>query len=881
MIHAPNAAGKSTLFEALRRSLIDGHRVKGKDMEAIRPWGRSLAPTVTVEFAHDGNEYRIVKRFLDNPQSKLERKENGRFISLAESDKADEIVRRMVNGNPPGRGLSKPENWGLAQVLWVPQGELALEGLSGDLMNQIRDSLGAQVAGPAGDPIERKIEEAYLKIYTPKGSYKTGKDGAVVVQIKEKLQVAIEARNTAIVQQREYEDAVRRVEDLRARQTQARYDAETIGKQLKETRIRAEAYQKLTSERNQRAESVRAEEARHNELKERIDGIAAAKKDLQEAMASLGKIEGELPLQERELLQREKEAAEAKSALEDIRKERPNIDAARVLAEQAKQFADNAGKLADLKELLRKITAAQEALNGHRKERAELVAPDEKTLRAIRGAMKKRDEARLRIEASLITLEVVPQVNGKLIVVSGDEPGEADMSAGIPARFRGSPEVVADLPGIARIRASGPAGSIEEYRAELAGAESELKKLTEPFGTSDIESLEVLLDKSRELTGKIDAAQTQIDTWLSGRALEQIQQQRSEIQAIQAGIVREHPDWQSQMPDPSALKAAAEDISTSFKRRIDEAEARRDVAQNALLEVSRRKDQLSSQAQAARKMKESLEMRLAGLTGDGVPDEERTQKLKNAALSWHAAREKLEEIELQISQFEDNPVDIAARLEKQYQAAEETAGKARDDEKTEEGKLHSLGARGTYSALAEAEERVASLQAEADIEELHARAIRLLRETLVECRNETLAAVAGPVESVATQIFQRIAGGRLGSLKLGESFEAANVVPEISGETVSLDSVSGGEREQIHFATRLALAEVLAREERQMVVLDDVMTFTDAARMARVMAVLEEESRHLQVIILTCHPERYAGLEGAKFVDLEAVVEKAMKTLDI
>ena len=81
--------------------------------------------------------------------------------SLAESGKADEIVREMISGNPPGKGLSKPKNWGLAQVLWVPQGELALEGLSGDLMNEIRASLGTQVTGPAGNPIERKIEEAY------------------------------------------------------------------------------------------------------------------------------------------------------------------------------------------------------------------------------------------------------------------------------------------------------------------------------------------------------------------------------------------------------------------------------------------------------------------------------------------------------------------------------------------------------------------------------------------------------------------------------------------------------------------------------------------------------------------------------------------------
>jgi DNA repair exonuclease SbcCD ATPase subunit len=878
VIYAPNATGKSTLFEAMRRGLMDGHRVGGKEVDVIRPWGRSLAPTVTVEFSHGGQEYRITKRFLDSPHSKLERKENGRFVSLAESSKADEIVRAMLSKNAPGKGLSRRENSGLAQILWVPQGRLALEALSGDLLADVRTSLGAQVTGPTASPIERKVEEAYLQIYTPTGRYKAGKDAPAVVQLQDKLQAALAERAAAMTRQREYEEAARRVEDLRARRTQARYDAEAIGKELKEARIRADAFQKLTSERSQRAESVKAEEAKHSELKGRIEGIAAIRKEIKEATESLRRIEGDLPLQQRELLHREKEAAEAKSVLEDVRKVRPTIDAARALAEQARQFVDNTRTLADLDGLLRKIATAQEALDRRKKERAELVAPDDKTLKAIRKAMKKRDEAQLRIDASLITLEVVPEKSGKLIIVAGEEPGEVDLSAGIPTRVTGSPEVVADLPGVFRLRASGPKGSVEEHRTERAEAERDLKRLTEPFRTSDIESLEALLEKSRGLDKKIDGAETQIETWLSGLTLEQIQRQRSEVQAVQAKMVEDHPDWQQKPPEPSALKAAAEDADTSFKARIDTAEARRDAAQSALLDASRRKDQLSSQAEAAKKMMVSLEARLSEITGDGKSDEERAEQLKKITLSWDAARLKLDEIAAKLSEFKDNPVDMVARLEKQLQAADEAANKARDDEKTEEGKLQTLGAQGTYSLLAAAEERVAALQAEVAAEELRAGAIRLLRDTLVECRAEAVAAVAGPVEAVATQIFQRIAGVMLRQVKLGDSFEPANVVSEISGDAVSLDSVSGGEREQIHLATRLALAEVLAKEERQMVVLDDVMTYTDAGRMARVMAILEEEDHRLQIVILTCHPERYRGLEGAEFVDLEALVREAPRS---
>jgi exonuclease SbcC len=59
------------------------------------------------------------------------------------------------------------------------------------------------------------------------------------------------------------------------------------------------------------------------------------------------------------------------------------------------------------------------------------------------------------------------------------------------------------------------------------------------------------------------------------------------------------------------------------------------------------------------------------------------------------------------------------------------------------------------------------------------------------------------------------------------------------------------------------------------VVLDDVLTFTDAARMARMLDVLEESAQRLQILIITCHPERYRGLQAAQFIDLEEMVRAA------
>jgi hypothetical protein len=64
----------------------------------------------------------------------------------------------------------------------------------------------------------------------------------------------------------------------------------------------------------------------------------------------------------------------------------------------------------------------------------------------------------------------------------------------------------------------------------------------------------------------------------------------------------------------------------------------------------------------------------------------------------------------------------------------------------------------------------------------------------------------------------------------------------------------------------------LLKGERQLVVLDDVLVATDAGRLGRVMGILEKAGQRLQVHILTCHPERHLGLDGAHFFDLDRIL---------
>jgi DNA repair protein SbcC/Rad50 len=872
VLHAANATGKSTLFEALLRGLLDGHRVSGREVENLRPWGRGLSPAVTVEFAHGGVDYRLTKQFLDRPSAELERREDGCWVRLADGEAADERVRELLTRNPPGRGLARPEHWGLAQVLWAPQGDLTVPKLSGDLVADIRTALGAQVSGPGSGPLEARIAAAYLRCYTPGGQFKRGKDAPPVVRLRQNLEEARTAQRVAREQQHLFEETARQLEDLHARRAHAKRDAEELTRALRAARAQVETYKALRSEKAQRAERAKAAEAQHGELQQRIEAITAAARELRAAREDLARRESELPALAREVEAREREMARTKAQVEDVRKTRDVIEATAQRAALARRYLEYVDRAAALDDRLRRIATATVTRGHYQHLRCRLVAPDAKQLRAIRNAMKERDDARIRFEAALITLEIVPAQQGEAVVIAGEQTGTRPLAAGVPARIAGSPEVVVDLPGVARLRARGPAGSIAEVRSEHDRAVRRLQALTEGFGTADVETLEALREQAMELDAQIAAAETQIDTLLAAETAERLEAARTSAAAMVMQLRASHPEWGDAPPDAEALRQTAESQRRAFLDTIDVAEAEREQAQAALNLVLEQRAAVAAQLEATQRQERSLAATLATLTHDGQPDAERHRALRRLALAWSAARAGLEEIEQQVADFGDDPSAVVATLEKQLQAAADTATTALEQEKSEEGRLTQLSMQGPYTALARAEEAVARLERETAADELRLAAIRLLHDTVEQCRRAAIAAVAGPVEAAATRTLQRIAGHRLGRVRLSDSFEPVHVEPGTAAAPVPLESMSGGEREQIALATRLALADVLAQGERQLVVLDDVLVATDAGRLARVMRVLEEAAQRLQLLILTCHPERYAGLDGTTFFDLERIL---------
>ncbi len=868
LVYGPNGTGKSTLFEALRLAVFDFHGVSGREIEAVKPWGRELSPRVEVEFSQGGETYRLAKQFLEGAFSRLERLEEGEFRPFMEGRKADAFVRGLFSRSAPGRGLAREEHLGLFQVLWAPQGGLEMDSLAGDLVSTIREALGFQVSLAAGGAVEKEIERRYRTFYTRTGKLKTGKDAPPAVHLRRELAEVEEKLGRAREEHEAYREAARKVEDLRLLGSRAAREAEEVEKEVLQAEERAARFREIE-------EQLRIARAGAEAAKTRLQEARNALRRVEEGEREAGGIEEEIRRAEKDLEAAREEAArrgeavrEARRRVEELQEERKAVEALGRRIEKAREFLEVRARLSDLEKRIAKAEEIGGELEEARKARAGLAAPGRETLEEIEDLARRKRELEIRIRASSVRLEIRPVRPLDVEVLRGEDQGAGDPAKGESLEVLGSPEAEVEVSGLGRIRASGPAGEAEDLRKELARVEADLEERTAPFGTKDTRVLRDLLEKARAWEGKAAELEGRLEILLEGRGLDELRAEGAREKARERALLEEFPAWEKEPPDLEGWRLEYERRKSALEEKEARARATLDEAERAHASIRAEVGRLEERIQ---EKQDSLSRLKARLETEG--DRERLrEKVKELALEWDRVRAPLEKLEKEKASFSGDPLGEAEKLRLRLEELRRRAGEARDEEKKAEGALRELAARGTYAALAALEEKAAALKRRLAAQEARLEAVKLLYDTVEEFRSSVTRRVAAPVENRASRILERIAGPRTGRVVLDETLAPAAVVPGREGGEVELGNLSGGEREQLHFACRLALAQVLAREERQLLVLDDVLTATDAARFARILGILEEAAGRLQVVILSCHPERYAGLEGLARFDLERAV---------
>ena len=228
-----------------------------------------------------------------------------------------------------------------------------------------------------------------------------------------------------------------------------------------------------------------------------------------------------------------------------------------------------------------------------------------------------------------------------------------------------------------------------------------------------------------------------------------------------------------------------------------------------------------------------------------------------------ATRQALAELQPDLLQTDQT------RLKRACDQAGENKREAETKRAVAQAALRSDGTDDPEAALALAVARVHSAQDHLASVRRKAEAIRLLDRLFLEEQRALAEQFTKPFAERISAYLQCLfgAGARAAVTLADNAFTGLQLVrPNQGGGATSFDTLSGGAREQVAAAVRLAMAEVLAADHDGCLplVFDDAFAYSDPERVQILQRMLDlAASRGLQLIILTCNPSDYAAL-GAR-----------------
>ena len=191
---------------------------------------------------------------------------------------------------------------------------------------------------------------------------------------------------------------------------------------------------------------------------------------------------------------------------------------------------------------------------------------------------------------------------------------------------------------------------------------------------------------------------------------------------------------------------------------------------------------------------------------------------------------------------------------------------------TDRGGLIADGVRDPASDLSSAKRRKEQAQEQAREQRRHGAAISLLDQLFKDEQQHLSTQFTRPLADRLNGYLRCLFGPRAQAqvdLTEGEFHGLRLLRPEYGQSPLPFDTLSGGAREQVGAALRLAVAELLASggDGTLPVVFDDAFAFTDPDRVNGMHRMLDRAARQgLQILVMTCNPANYSALGARQLI---------------
>ncbi len=867
ILAAPNETGKTTLLRAAGRALFDRHTCKDSEIKALKPAGSALSPRVIVDFETAAGCFRIDKTFLQSPRSALFERIGGAWKPVAEADAADGRVQTLLQATQPGRGATKAAHWGLLGYLWTRQGEASTwpdweENPTGQ---SVRGMLAKVEIDPLIDALRGRMWTTYLENFTPTGQSRSGgtlrTSEEELVAVDRALADLNETRRQLLADEEGYARLAEELPRLEAESLACRREADdlqTLARQAEVQTVEVQKRQHAFETAQDRLKVVRQDVetlARHaREIDETRHRLAAA--EAEASRLRLAAAEGETCLLETDRALEENAAALAR----------------------AQGAVQRAGRLARHRQLgdtiqghtllLERCVTQTNEIESLTLQRAELPAITPARLRKIETLTDSIRDHRAKIEALGLTVELIPSAAAALVTVRADDgPDETlpMLAAGETRLVRGTRGLSVTLPGWGTLRMRSGASETQALHETLTQEETALQQALSEVGARSVEEARHLTTRAKELDAQLAAARQTLaavlgpdDTFETRRV--KLAAERRQWQSLEdewsltpgeraVSLAELEAAEQTATVRCENLRKERKSLETSNKQQrssVAETAARREAADQQAFSCNM--GELNSQAQAA-----ALQARYPGGITSARDLAEET--FVEAKLLLRDAQAKMP----------PDATTLSERNRRAAAAAEQVRGewtRKRDAQAMLRGRLELLGAKALYTEETHLLARRETLLAQVGHARARSRAARLVHDLIERRKQAATRSVLAPLQERLGARFGEVSGDRDRRIFLDESLRIRGLGRK-DDELVAFDELSQGAKEQLLLCLRLAVAEELTAggSGPQSLILDDVLVNTDAARQRRVLDVLSGAAAGgLQILVCTCHPDRYRGV---------------------
>lgn len=874
VISGANGLGKTTLRLGLERGIFDRHDCRDEAIKRLAPWKTDLSPRVAIEFKVGGKRYRLEKTFGSRADSRLSAERDGAFIAWKEGAAATDWVREVLGGRLPGRGATKAEHRGLAQVLFVPQGGVRLpERLGEGAAERLRAVVGTVTVDATTRAVEEEVAKLYAAIFTPVRGERRDSSPAAKLE------------DAAAIKRQEVE-ATRHewlaLDDLAfeldtARDAVAALETKKVELSRDKERLKplVATYRGLQTRRDDA--SRRRDDAKRafDDLATRAHRIA----DLRGRVAKLGESVALLAAEEvriaGELEHGRAELGAALDARAAHEKTRTRVDDARRMADEAGRFTAAIASAAELAQRRARWASFQTDVLALERDLASSEAPSRPKVKQLRDAIADERSAREALEALKLRLEVTA-LEAVAIEVGGRKIRLGKSKSHVSSGDGALELVVGD---VAKISVSGPTTDIVRARASHTERLHELDALAEELGTRDPEELEAKRARHKELDSKLKVAIAGRDSTLDdGDTVEKLDARIDSLRAKVAKALAANPSWTATPPDSEALAGVHAEVASEFKLELERLQSRENAARENETATTAALAEAQTRHNGERTKLETARGELKAVEADGLTDAALEAKRREASLDFQKSEDAVALAENALDEFPEDPGVELERVERALADTLERLPAKERERGSRERALADATRRAPYSRLADLESELAVLEAKLARAVVDEDAVRLLQDTFRAERAAVTKKLFAPVVSRVLPRLRRLAGPAFEGLELDSDFKptAVRLRDDVTAEP---EDLSHGTLDQLSVLVRLALGELVSEGEPVPAVLDDPLVHTDPARLRRFLGVLEEASNRLQLVVLTCRPDDYAALAHGAHVDLAAASRPAVAAL--